>query len=129
MWLEIMLVPFILSVIIFFLFWIVHEGSHWQKHPYLGRFARIIQTSPGRAFGIFFTLTMLLIPLAILVMTGMWIDGINSGVTPAKSDVVNIMLVTLLMLSMTFPIMWGSFRTWRQAVRAEAEMKVRPTGL
>jgi hypothetical protein len=129
MWLEIMLIPFILSLIIFFLFWIVHEGSRWQKHPYLGRFARIIQASPGRAFGIFFTLTMLLIPLALLVMTGLWIDGINSGVTPAKSDIVNIMLVTLLMLSMTFPIMWGSFRTWRQAVRAEAEMKVRPTGL
>jgi hypothetical protein len=124
-----MLIPFILALIIFFLFWIVHEGSHWQRHPYLGAFARIIQHSPARAFGIFFTLTILLIPLSLLVMTGMWIDGMNVGVTPAKSDVVNIMLLTLLVLSMAFPIMWGSFRTWRQALRAEAELKVRPTEL
>lgn len=128
MWLEIMLIPFFLVLIVFFLFWIVHEGSRWQKHPYLGVFARIIQASPGRAFAIFFILTMSLIPLALLVMTGLWIDGIDVGVTPQKSDIVNIMLLTLLVLSMTFPIMWGSFRTWRQTIRAEAEMKVRPTG-
>jgi hypothetical protein len=127
MWLEITLIPFILTLIIFFVFWIVHEGSRWQKHRYLGVFARIIQASVRRAFWIFFMLTMLLIPLALLIMTGLWIDGMNVGVTPAKADIVNIMLVTLLVLSMTFPIMWGSFRTWRQAVRAEAEMKVRPT--
>jgi hypothetical protein len=127
MWLEITLIPFIFALVLFFIFWIVHEGSRWQKHRYLGVFARIIQASAGRTFGIFFMLTMLFIPLALLVMTGMWIDGINVGVTPAKSDVVNVMLVTLLVLSMTFPIMWGSFRTWRQTVRAEAEMKVRPT--
>jgi hypothetical protein len=127
MWLEITIIPFILELIVFFIFWIVHEGSRWQKHPQLGVFARIIQTSPGRTFLIFFTLTILIIPLAILMMTGLWVDGIDVGVTPAKSDVVNIMLLTLLVMAGAFPVMWGSFRTWRQSVRAEAEMKVRPT--
>lgn len=68
------------------------------------------------------------IPLALLMMTGLWVDGINAGITVAKSDIVNLMLITLLVMAGAFPIMWGSFRTWRQAVRAEADMKVRPTG-
>lgn len=62
------------------------------------------------------------------MMTGLWVDGINTGITVAKSDIVNLMLITLLVMAGAFPIMWGSFRTWRQAARAEAEMKVRPTG-
>jgi len=126
MWLEITLIPFILTLVLFFIFWIVHEGSRWQKHPQLGVFARIIQASTRRTFIVFFLLTFLLIPLALLVMTGLWVDGINAGITPAKSDVVNIMLFLLLVLAGAFPVMWSSFRTWRQSVRAEAEMKVRP---
>jgi len=127
MWLEITLIPFFIALIIFFIFWIVHEGSRWQKHPQLGIFARIIQHSPGRAFSIFFFMTILLIPLSLTVMTGLWVDGINAGVTPAKADVVNIMLFTLLVMAGALPVMWGSFRTWRQSVKLEAEMKVRPT--
>ncbi|MDH4214094.1 MAG: hypothetical protein OEV85_09255 [Candidatus Thorarchaeota archaeon] len=128
MWLEITILIFIIAIIIFFLFWIVHEGSRWQKHPQLGIFARIVQASPRRAFLIFFTFTIMFIPLALLMMTGLWVDGINAGITVAKSDIVNLMLITLLVMAGAFPIMWGSFRTWRQAVRAEADMKVRPTG-
>ena len=128
MWLEITLIPFILTLVLFFIFWIVHEGSRWQKHPQLGIFARIIQASPGRAFLIFFILMIMLIPLALMVMIGQWIDVINSGMTPSKSDVVVMMLLLLLVLAGSFPIMWGSFRTWRQAARAEGELKVRPTG-
>jgi hypothetical protein len=128
MWLEITLIPFFLAIVLFFLFWIVHEGSHWQKHTQLVIFARIIQASPGRAFLIFFALMILLIPLALLVMVGQWVDVISVGIDPSKSDVVIMMLILLLVLSGSFPIMWGSFRTWRQAVRAEAELKVRQTG-
>jgi hypothetical protein len=127
MWLEITIIPYIFAIIIFFVFWIVHEGSHWQKHPQLGIFARIIQASPRRAFLIFLTLMILLIPLALIVMIGQWMDIIGGGLTPSKSDVVIMMLLLLLVLSGAFPIMWGSFRTWRQASRAEAELKVRPT--
>ncbi len=125
MWLEITIIPFILLFIVFLIFWIVHEGSRWQKHRYLGVFARITQASPRRGFLIFFFLTIMFIPLAVLVMTGLWMDTMPS---PQKGDVVNVMLVTLVVLSFAFPVMWGSFRTWRQTVRAEAEMKIRPTG-
>ena len=125
MWLEITIVPFILGFIVFLIFWIVHEGSRWQKHRYLGVFARIIQTSPRRAFLIFLLLTLMFIPLGALVMTGLWIDTMPS---PTKGDLVNVMLVTLVVLACAFPVMWGSFRTWRQTSRAEAEMKIRPTG-
>lgn len=124
MWLEITLIPFIIVLILFFVFWIVHEGSRWQKHRFLGVFARIIQVSPGRTFLIFFLLTMLLIPLALLVMIGQWMDTMPE---PQKADIVNIMLLALLVLAAAFPIMWGSFRTWRQAKRAEADLQVRPT--
>jgi membrane protein YdbS with pleckstrin-like domain len=125
MWLEITIIPFILGFIVFLIFWIVHEGSRWQKHRYLGGFARTIQASPRRAFLIFFLLTIMFIPLAVLVMTGLWLDTMPS---PQKSDLVNVMLLTLVVLAGAFPVMWGSFRTWRQTVRAEAEMKIRPTG-
>jgi hypothetical protein len=127
MWLEITTILYGLAVILFFIFWIVHEGSHWQKHPQLGIFARIIQTSPRRTFLIFLFFTILFIPLGLLMMTGLWVDAMAVGTTAQKSDIVNIMLLMLLILAGAFPIMWGAFRTWRQAVRAEAEFKVRPT--
>jgi hypothetical protein len=127
MWLEITTIIFGFAVVLFLIFWIVHEGSRWQKHSQLGVFARIIQTSPRRAFLIFLLFTILFIPLGLLMMTGLWIDAMNAGTTAQKSDIVNIMLLMLLVLAGSFPIMWGSFRTWRQAIRAEAELKVRPT--
>lgn len=125
MWLELSLIPFLLVIILFVIFWIVHEGSRWQKHPYLGVFARIIQVSPKRGFVIFLILTLLTFPMAIFVMSGMWWDKINAGITPEKVDVVDVMLVMFLVLAFTVSILWGSFRTWRHAARAEAEEKVR----
>jgi hypothetical protein len=128
MWLEIMLTPFIILLIVFFIFWIVHEGSRWQKHRTLGIFARFIQASPRRAFYTFFLLFLLLIPTALLVMTGMWWD-IGTVIGPQKVDIVNTMLVVFLALAFTFPVMYSALGTWRNAKRAEAEMKVRPTGM
>ncbi len=125
MWLELFLIPFLLIIVLFVIFWIVHEGSRWQKHPYLGVFARIVQVSPKRAFTIFFILTILTFPMSILVMTGLWWDKLAAGITPEKTDVVNVMLLMFLVLAFTVSILWGSFRTWRHAARAEAEEKVR----
>jgi hypothetical protein len=127
MWLEIFIIPFVLTLVIFTIFWIVKDGQRWQKHPQLGIFARIIQKSPGRAFFIFFGLMILLIPLALLVMTGLWMDKLDAGITPARTDVVNVMLIMFLVLCFTIYIAWGAYGTWRNAKRAEAEMRVRPT--
>lgn len=127
MWLEIMLIPFVLNLVIFFIFWIVHEGSRWQKHPYLGGFARIIQKSPRRGFLTFFALTLLFFPTAIMVMLGQWWDAMVVS-EPSKTDVVIVMLLLFLILSFVIPVVWGSFRTWRQASRAEAEERIKLTG-
>jgi hypothetical protein len=127
MWLEFFLIPFLAVIILFVIFWIVHEGSRWQKHPYLGVFARIIQVSPKRSFLIFLILTILTFPMAILVMTGLWWDKLLMEITPEKTDVVNVMLMMFLVLAFTISILWGSFRTYRHAARAEAEEKVRMT--
>lgn len=126
MWLEIMMIPFILTLIIFFVFWIVHEGSRWQKHPQLGVFARFIQASPARGFITFLILFILMIPATLLLMTGMWWDALASEYGPQKVDVVNVMLILFLVMAFAFPVMYGALGTWRQARRAEAEMKVRP---
>jgi hypothetical protein len=126
MWLEIMMIPFILIAIVFFVFWIVHEGSRWQKHPQLGVFARFIQASPARGFATFFILFILMIPATLLLMTGMWWDALDSVVGPQKVDVVNVMLILFLMMAFAFPVMYSALGTWRNARRAEAEMRVRP---
>ena len=128
MWLEIFLIPFLAVIVLFICFWIVHEGTKWQKHRYLGRFARIIQKSPRRSFLIFLTLTLTTFPMAALVMTGLWMDKLDAGISPEKSDVVNVMLLMFLVLAFTIAILWGSFRTWRHAARAEAEEAIRMTG-
>lgn len=128
MWLEIFLIPFLAVIILFIIFWIVHEGSRWQKHRYFGGFARIIQVSSRRSFLIFLVLTILTFPTAVLVMTGMWLDKLDLGVTPEKTDVVNVMLIMFLVLAFTIFVLWGSFRTWRHAIRAEAEESIRMTG-
>jgi len=59
--------------------------------------------------------------MAALVMTGLWWDKLAAEISPEKSDVVNVMLLMFLVLAFTISILWGSFRTWRHAVRAEAE--------
>ena len=129
MWLEIMLIPFILLIVLFFIFWIVHEGTRWQKHSTLGVFARFIQASPKRTFFVFLLMFLLFIPAAILVMSGMWLDSLQTAIGPQRTDVVNVMLITLVVLALSFTPMYGTLGTWRNAKRAEAEMKVRPTGM
>ena len=129
MWLEIMLIPFIILTILFFIFWIVHEGTRWQKHSTLGVFARFIQASPRRTFLVFLLMFFLFIPAAILVMSGMWWDSLVSEYGPQRTDVVNVMLITLLVLAFSFTPMYSALGTWRNTQRAEAEMKVRPTGM
>lgn len=129
MWLQIMLIPFVILLIVFFIFWIVHEGTRWQKHPTLGFFARFIQASPRRAFLTFFLMFLMLIPAALLLLTGMWVDSLQTEIGPQKVDVVVVMLLVFLILAMAFPVMFSSLGTWRNAKRAEAEMKVRPTGM
>ncbi|MHA1943544.1 MAG: hypothetical protein ACW96M_04020 [Candidatus Thorarchaeota archaeon] len=126
MWLQIFLIPFIILIAIFFTFWMVHEGTRWQKHPQLGAFARFIQASPRRTFLVFFALFILMIPACILLMTGLWMDNLGTDLGPQRVDVVNVMLVLFLVLAFSFPVMYSSLGTWRNAKRAEAEMKVRP---
>jgi hypothetical protein len=129
MWFELLLWPFLIIIVLFFIFWIVHEGSRWQKHSTLGIFARFIQASPKRSFATFLTLFLLLIPAALLLMTGVWLDSLETIVGPQKSDVVVVMLVVFLVLAFAFPVMYSSLGTYRNAKRAEAEMKVRSTGM
>ena len=129
MWLQIMFIPFLILTIVFFIFWIVHEGSRWQKHRTFGVFARFIQASPRRSFFTFLMLFLLYFPAAILVMTGMWWDSLNTTIGPQRTDVVNVMLIALLVMCFAFVPMYSALGTWRNAKRAEAEMRVKPTGM
>jgi hypothetical protein len=126
MWLQIFLIPFIILLVIFFIFWLVHEGTRWQRHPQLGVFARFVQATPRRTFFVFLILFILLIPACILMMTGLWLDNLGTEFGPQRVDVVNVMLILFLVLAFTFPVMYSSLGTWRNAKRAEAEMKVKP---
>ena len=120
------LVPLILVILLFIVFWITQEGSNWQKHRFLGPFARFIQASTGRAFATLFLLTFLMIPSILAVLQGMWTDILNSGATPANTvPVVNSLLLMFLLLAGMIPVTWGSFRTWRHQVRSAADAKVR----
>jgi len=127
MWFEIMLIPFVVILVIFFIFWIVHEGSRWQKHPQLGFFARFIQHSPKRAFVTFLVLFILMIPALLLLMTGVWLDKLGTELGPERTDVVNVMLLMFLVLAFSFVPMYSSLGTWRNARRTEAELRVKPT--
>ena len=129
MWMQITLIPLVILLIVFFIFWIVHEGSRWKKHPQLGAFARFIQKSPKRTFLTFLVLFLAIIPACLLFMTGIWLDTYETPIGPQRTDVVDVMLILLLILSFTFPVMYSALGTWRNARRAEAEMKVRPTGM
>ncbi|MHA1484329.1 MAG: hypothetical protein ACTSPR_03305 [Candidatus Thorarchaeota archaeon] len=128
MYFELSLIPFSLIVLLFLIFWIVQEGSSWQKHPQLGVFARFIQASAGRAFFTFLMLTILLVPTTLLLLQGVWWDLLATGDGIANTvPVVNTLLLMFLVLAGMIPVMWSSFRTWRHAVRAAAEVKVRTT--
>jgi hypothetical protein len=128
LWFEIMLIPFILLLVLFLIFFIVQEGSKWQKHRFLGVFARFIQASPRRGFVVFFILTFLTIPATLGVLHGWWTDQLlGPGMPDSQTPIVNTLLILILILAGTIPVMWGSFRTWRQAVRSAAEVRVRTT--
>ena len=128
MWLEIFLIPFAALMLIFIGFWITQEGSHWQKHKFLGPFARFIQVSPGRAFITFLTLTALMLPAIILIMQGVWWDTIDLYGQPSNTvPVVNSLLLMFLVLAAMVPVLWGSFRTWRHSVRSSADVRIRTT--
>jgi len=129
MWFEILLIPFFFIVALFLIFWIVAEGSRWQKHRFLGPFARTIQASPLRAFLIFFLLAVLAIPSAMGFLLGFWVDAIDAHQIPGNTTpVVDTLLITILVLSAMIPVVWSHFRVWRQAVRSAAEVKVHAAG-
>ncbi len=132
MYFELAMVVWILLLLLFIIFWIVQEGSRWQKHPVLGGFARFIQASAGRGFAVFLLLTLGLIPSTLGLMAGFWADAYFAGegyATVANTvPIVNTLLIMFLFLAAMVPVMWGSFRTWRQAVRSAAEVRVRTTG-
>lgn len=124
----IMIIPFLSIIYMFVIFWIVEQGSRWQKHPYLGAFARFIQKSQFRTFIVYFFLTILMIFGVLGVMVGFWIDSIIAGAAIRNTaPVVNSLLLAILLLSAMIPVMWSSFRRWRQAVRSAAEVRVRTT--
>ena len=120
---------FVLIIILFLAFWITVDGTKWQKHKYLGVFARIIQASARRAFIIFFIFTVMMVPASLLILQGYWIDAIDSGSPPSNTvPVVTTLLLMFLMLAGMIPIMWGRYRIWRQSTRASADVRVRTTG-
>jgi len=128
MYFEIGLAVFVLIVVLILAFWITVEGTKWQKHKYLGVFARITQASTRRAFIIFFFFTIMMIPSSLLILLGYWLDSIITESPPANTvPVVSVLLLLFLMLSGMIPIMWGRYRIWRQAARASAEVRVRTT--
>ncbi len=130
MWLEILMLPFLGILILFIIFWIVQEGSHWQKRKFLGPFAKFIQASPLRAFLIFLVITILMVPSMLLLLLGLSWDIMNESIRGQLADtvpIVNTLLLTFLMFAMMIPVLWSSFRTWRHSVRQIAEVRVRTT--
>ncbi len=127
-WVLIFLIPFLAIILLFFIFWIVAEGSRWQKHRFLGAFARFIQASAGRAFATFFALTILIVPATLMLLIGVWWDILAEGGAPSNTvPVVNTLLIMFVLLAAMIPVLWGSFRTWKQGVRSAADVRVRST--
>ncbi len=125
-WVIVFMVPFALVIVLFFIMWTVQEGSRWQKHRYLGVFARYIQASAGRAFATFAVLTFMTIPTTLMLLLGIGWDILAEGGSLSSTvPVVNTLLLLMLLLSGMIPVLWSSFRTWRQALRSAAEVKVR----
>ncbi len=126
MYFELFLIPLVVIVVLFIIFFIVDEGSHWQKHRVLGVFARYIQRSQGVAFATFLLLTILSIPATFAVLVGLWMDLIAANAIPnSQVAIVDTLLVVLVLLSLMLPVTWSHFRQWRQAVRSMAEVRVR----
>jgi hypothetical protein len=124
------LIPLLLVLFLFIVFWITQEGSSWQKHRFLGPFARFIQASAGRAFATLFFLTIFMIPSILAVLQGMWTDMLNAGATPANTvPVVNSLLLMFLLLSGMIPVTWSAFRSWRHQVRSAADARVRASSV
>jgi hypothetical protein len=124
MYFELALAIFFLLLLIFIAFFLTMEGTKWQKHRFLGVFARFIQKSARRAFVVFFIITILIIPSTLFIGVGYWVEN---APLPDTTPIVVTLLLMFLMLSGMIPVMWGRFRTWRQAVRAAAEVRVRTT--
>jgi hypothetical protein len=126
MWFEVAILPWAVNIILFVIFFIVAEGTRWQKHGILGPFARFIQASAARGFFVFLLLTLLMVPLTLLILHGYWFDLFVLGLEASgTTQVVNTLLIIILLLAMSIPVMWSHFRTWRQAVRSAAEVRVR----
>jgi len=126
MYYELALIPLFLVIFLFVVFWIVAEGTRWQKHRILGPFARIIQTSPFRAFIIFLLIFLATIPICLSVLSGFWLDVYLVHRVPSNTvPVVDTLLIILVLSSAMIPVVWSHFRTWRQAARSAAEMRVR----
>jgi hypothetical protein len=122
------LIPFLYLLFFFGIFFVVQEGTRWQKHPVLGVFARFIQKSPLRGFLTFLVILILLFPAIMFMLWGMWVDAVvNVAIPNNTTPVVNLLLICILILAAMFPVMWSSFRTWRQAVRSAADVRVRTT--
>ncbi len=111
---------------LFVTFYVVVEGSSWQKHRIVGVFARIIQKSARRAFFIFLILMILTIPACLGVLAAFWINAVETHTIPnTTAPIVMVILTILFLLSFMLPVTWGRFRTWRIAVRSAAEVRVK----
>ncbi|MEM2142459.1 MAG: hypothetical protein QXS20_05480 [Candidatus Thorarchaeota archaeon] len=126
MWFEIALIIWLLNLIFFTIFWIVAEGARWQKHRTLGPFARFIQANPARTFFVFMSLTILMVVFTMMLPLGYWID-VFPNIPNSTAPVVNGLVLSLLLLSVGISVTWGKYRSWRQAVRSAAEMRVKTT--
>ena len=135
MWFEILMIPFLVTLALFIAFWIVQEGSHWQRHKLLGPFAKFVQASAFRAFATFLAMTAIMIPAILTLLVGLtwdiigW-DPVTSTATGALTDtvpIVNTLLISFLMFAAMIPVLWSSFRTWRHSVRQVADVRVTST--
>ncbi len=123
---EITIAIVVFIVLLFTIFYIVVEGSSWQKHRILGIFARFIQASFRRSFFVFLSL-MIVMPVACAgVLMAYWMNAVETNTVPNNTTpIVTTLLVILLLLAIMLPVTWGRFRTWRQAVRSAAEVRIR----
>ncbi len=127
-WFTIFLIPFSLIIVLFLIFWITQEGSRWQKHRFLGLFARFIQTGPARSFVTFLILTISIIPATLGLMLGMWMDIFEAGGAPTNTtSIVNLLLILFLLLAFMVAVLWSAFSSWRQSVRQTADVRVQAT--
>ncbi|NWF95825.1 MAG: hypothetical protein HXY34_06750 [Candidatus Thorarchaeota archaeon] len=122
----VMLIPIALILFTFLAFYITSEGSKWQKHRFLGVFARFIQASPKRRFLVFLMLLLLMVPAMLGVLAGFWYDVVMANEVPSNTTpVVNTLLLIFLFAAVMLPVMWSHFRMWRQAVRSAAEVRIK----